>query len=405
MCRALTHSNWVRPLSPAPSARLAARTRRAAAAVSSRLRAAATRVTVTLPAAGRRSAGRRRWGVVGRRHRSGRGTGRRPRGVVSARSIRPMAPAPRRRRARRAPGGRREAGTSPWCRTWLCRRPVAAVDRVRDNGGVTDLRTSPVRARRRRALRMRSNWPGRPRSRPPATPSWWATTWGGAGAGGPGDRRGRSRGAGRGADPHLRQPGARLRGVALGGHGRPGPRRGHGHRRRGRPAARRPALLAPAWVPWHERLRPGDLSVGDVLPSTEDDPRLVPAYMADDDSAEDPEGRVVAFELGLGRERVMSAEGRGEAWAAGRPASSARGRRWPGTRPDPAPPAVLAAAGRIAAPVARRLRQRLRTSGRTRRHRGLRLRRPQPGHAGGRRAHRGGTSARYDTADFDVLTD
>ena len=80
------------------------------------------------------------------------------------------------------------------------------------------------------------------------------------------------------------------------------------------------ALLAPAWVPWHERLRPGDLSVGDVLPSTEDDPRLVPAYAADDDSAEDPEGRVVAFELGLGRERVMSAEGRGDAvgrWTAG----------------------------------------------------------------------------------------
>lgn len=73
------------------------------------------------------------------------------------------------------------------------------------------------------------------------------------------------------------------------------------------------ALLAPAWVPWHERLRPGDLSVGDVLPSTEDDPRLVPAYSADDDSAEDPEGSVVAFELGLGRERVMSAEGRAEA--------------------------------------------------------------------------------------------
>jgi hypothetical protein len=73
------------------------------------------------------------------------------------------------------------------------------------------------------------------------------------------------------------------------------------------------ALLAPAWVPWHERLRPGDLSVGDVLPSTEDDPRLVPAYTADDDSAEDPEGRIVAVELGLGRERVMSAEGRAEA--------------------------------------------------------------------------------------------
>ena len=80
------------------------------------------------------------------------------------------------------------------------------------------------------------------------------------------------------------------------------------------------ALLAPAWVPWQERLRPGDLSVGDVLPSTEDDPRLAPAYTVDDDSAEDPEGSVVAFELGLGRERVMSREGRTEAvgrWTAG----------------------------------------------------------------------------------------
>lgn len=80
------------------------------------------------------------------------------------------------------------------------------------------------------------------------------------------------------------------------------------------------ALLAPAWVPWHERLRPGDLSIGDVLPSTEDDPRLVPVYTADDDSADDPEGSVVASEAGLGRERVMSREGRAEAaarWSAG----------------------------------------------------------------------------------------
>jgi Protein of unknown function (DUF3027) len=73
------------------------------------------------------------------------------------------------------------------------------------------------------------------------------------------------------------------------------------------------ALLAPAWVPWHERLRPGDLTVGDVLPSTEDDPRLVPSYLADDDSAEDPAGRVVAEEIGIGRERVLSPEGRREA--------------------------------------------------------------------------------------------
>lgn len=80
------------------------------------------------------------------------------------------------------------------------------------------------------------------------------------------------------------------------------------------------ALLAPAWVPWHERLRPGDLSVGDVLPSTEDDHRLAPAYAVEDDAAEDPEGSVVASEIGLGRERVMSLEGRQEAvarWSAG----------------------------------------------------------------------------------------
>ncbi|MCU1667847.1 MAG: uncharacterized protein JWP40_774 [Blastococcus sp.] len=94
------------------------------------------------------------------------------------------------------------------------------------------------------------------------------------------------------------------------------------------------ALLAPAWVPWQERLRPGDLSVGDVLPSTEDDERLAPAYLVDDDSADDPEGRVVAFEIGLGRERVMSREGRLEAvgrWTAGDfGPSSAMARHAPG---------------------------------------------------------------------------
>jgi hypothetical protein len=76
------------------------------------------------------------------------------------------------------------------------------------------------------------------------------------------------------------------------------------------------ALLAPAWVPWHERLRPGDLSPGDLLPAVENDPRLVPAYVLSDDPAVED----VAFELGLGRERVLSREGRLEAaerWYAG----------------------------------------------------------------------------------------
>lgn len=69
------------------------------------------------------------------------------------------------------------------------------------------------------------------------------------------------------------------------------------------------ALLPPAWLPWSERLRPGDLGVGDVLPTTEDDERLVPAYAAGDDPLADE----LAWELGLGRVRVLSLIGRDEA--------------------------------------------------------------------------------------------
>jgi hypothetical protein len=78
------------------------------------------------------------------------------------------------------------------------------------------------------------------------------------------------------------------------------------------------AVLAPEWVPWSERLRPGDLGAGDLLPTAADDPRLIPAYMA----TEDDDEQAVAFELGLGRERVMSYDGRLDAadrWYAGDP--------------------------------------------------------------------------------------
>ena len=40
------------------------------------------------------------------------------------------------------------------------------------------------------------------------------------------------------------------------------------------------ALLAPEWVPWEQRVRPGDLSPGDLLAPAADDPRLVPGYTA-----------------------------------------------------------------------------------------------------------------------------
>lgn len=66
------------------------------------------------------------------------------------------------------------------------------------------------------------------------------------------------------------------------------------------------ALLAPPWVPWQERVRPGDLAPGDLLPAVENDPRLVPAYLDSDD----PQVREVAVELGVGRVHVLSFEGR-----------------------------------------------------------------------------------------------
>ncbi|ORW36776.1 hypothetical protein AWB90_27020 [Mycobacterium paraense] len=69
------------------------------------------------------------------------------------------------------------------------------------------------------------------------------------------------------------------------------------------------ALLAPEWVPWDQRVRPGDLSPGDLLAPAADDPRLVPGYTA----SGDPEVDETAAEIGLGRRWVMSALGRAEA--------------------------------------------------------------------------------------------
>ena len=43
------------------------------------------------------------------------------------------------------------------------------------------------------------------------------------------------------------------------------------------------AIVAPEWVPYRERLQPGDLSPGDLLPVADDDPRLVPTYSFGDD--------------------------------------------------------------------------------------------------------------------------
>ncbi|WP_457030489.1 DUF3027 domain-containing protein [Kitasatospora sp. P5_F3] len=90
------------------------------------------------------------------------------------------------------------------------------------------------------------------------------------------------------------------------------------------------AVLAPQWVPWSQRLRPGDMGPGDLLPTDADDLRLEPGWSGEDEPApnsvaalDDTEDLVVADpdlqpsparaqisavagELGLGRPRVLS---------------------------------------------------------------------------------------------------
>lgn len=73
------------------------------------------------------------------------------------------------------------------------------------------------------------------------------------------------------------------------------------------------AITAPQWVPYRDRVRPGDMSPGDLLPVDDDDPRLVPAYsFGDDPLDQDDKAQVrdVARELYAGRVRVLSPEGR-----------------------------------------------------------------------------------------------
>ncbi|MCL2594291.1 MAG: DUF3027 domain-containing protein [Promicromonosporaceae bacterium] len=85
------------------------------------------------------------------------------------------------------------------------------------------------------------------------------------------------------------------------------------------------ALLAPAWLPWSQRLQPGDVGPGDVLPFKPDDPRLVPGWKPSGDPAQD---EVAIDELALARARVLSPIGREEAarrWYAGSQGPTAPG--------------------------------------------------------------------------------
>jgi hypothetical protein len=92
------------------------------------------------------------------------------------------------------------------------------------------------------------------------------------------------------------------------------------------------SVLAPEWVPWSERLRPGDMGPGDLLPTEADDLRLEPGWTGEDDErfpgfpelpGTGPDGAApvdlvvptpatisaVAAEIGMGRPRVLSRYG------------------------------------------------------------------------------------------------
>jgi hypothetical protein len=113
------------------------------------------------------------------------------------------------------------------------------------------------------------------------------------------------------------------------------------------------SLLAPDWVPWSERVLPGDLGVGDLMPAPPDDERLVPvAALEGDDGVLNWAGsggwesvRELAEPGGLpelevpesgqeGRARVLSAWGR-DATAA----------RWYASDHGPSTPLAHAAPG------------------------------------------------------------
>lgn len=93
------------------------------------------------------------------------------------------------------------------------------------------------------------------------------------------------------------------------------------------------ALLAPAWVPWEERIGPGDIAPGMLMATPDNDPRLEPGFATTDLNADaDPEDwvqlRSTVAELGLGRERVLSAAGRDATvtrWLAGDPGDNDEG--------------------------------------------------------------------------------
>jgi len=70
------------------------------------------------------------------------------------------------------------------------------------------------------------------------------------------------------------------------------------------------ALVPSEWTPWSDRVQAGDLDVGDLLPTTDDDERLTAGFTGLDELADDLEPlHPVQWEMGLGREQILSTVG------------------------------------------------------------------------------------------------
>jgi len=82
------------------------------------------------------------------------------------------------------------------------------------------------------------------------------------------------------------------------------------------------SLLAPDWVPWTERVRPGDLKAGDLMPAGSDDERLVPvvAIAAEAGLLDWDEGD--AWRLGVGAAAGPAAEAGQPAAESAQPAAA-----------------------------------------------------------------------------------
>jgi hypothetical protein len=96
------------------------------------------------------------------------------------------------------------------------------------------------------------------------------------------------------------------------------------------------SLLAPPWVPWTERVRPGDLKAGDLMPARSDDERLVPVVAIAGETGlldwDETENWGLAGDVGAPSGEPDQPETRSDTGPAGEPGGAASEAGQPGAR-------------------------------------------------------------------------